>query len=323
MPNPLQTIADAVTGTLVTSITVLSAGVAGILAGPALLGLTIYIIWMGYLTLMGKVDTPIPTLTIKLVKVSLIVFFAIGAGIYQSLIVPAVNGLEEGLVGALSGTAATSIPDLIWRGTEQLDQFVTQIRVARNPPSAGVGPLSVPLPDFEFVAFGLIVGIGHFILVVLAIVPYFVAKVTLAILLALGPLFIILLIWPATARFFESWVSAVIAAILTFAILSAIISFVTPIANDVLTSIPGTLRNLWSISGILVPTYLILGWLAWTSGSLAGQLAGGGGSGNPLGSLVGAGIHHAVAKLFRKKDGGSSTPSGGGIGNRSPRKGGR
>lgn len=323
MPNPLQTIATEITGTLVTSITALSGAVSGILAGPALLGLTIYIIWMGYLTLMGKVDTPVPTLTMKLVKVSLIVFFAIGAGIYQSLIVPAVNGAEEAIVSALSGVGASSIPDQIWRSSIQLNDFLIELGTRRAPPTVGVGGLSVSMPDMEFVFFDAVVSIGHFLLVIMAMVPYLIAKVSLGILLALGPMFIILLIWPATARFFESWLSAVVAAVLTFAILAAIIGFIMPIASEVLRSVPANVQNLSAIAAILVPTYLILAWLAFTSGSLAGQLAGGGGSGNPLGSLVGAGVHHAMAKLFRKKDGNSNTTSGGGVGNRSSRRGGR
>ena len=318
MPNPLQTIATEITGTLVTSITALSASVAGILAGPALLGLTIYIIWMGYLTLMGKVDTPVPTLTMKLVKVSLIVFFAIGAGIYQSLIVPAVNGAEEAIVGALSGVGASSIPDQIWRTTSRLDTYLTTLGAAREPPTVGSGSFSMPLPDIEYGLFQAVVNIGHFLLVILAMVPYLVAKVTLGILLALGPLFIILLIWPATARFFESWLSAVVAAILTFAILAATIGFIVPVVDSVMASIPSGITNLWSIAAALVPTYLILGWIAWTAGSIAGQLAGGGGSGNPLGSLVGAGVHHALGTVFRKSRGNAGGNSGGRVGNSSP-----
>lgn len=317
MPNPFVTIADAITGTLVTSVTAMSSSVAGILAGPALVGVTAYILWMGYLTIMGKVDSPVPTLVMKMIKIAFIVFFAIGAGAYQSLVVPAIQGMETALVGALSGVGASSIPDQIWETTKALDKFLIDLGTLRAPPDVGVGGISVSLPDFEYMFFQLVVNVGHFIMVILAMVPYLIAKVTLGILLALGPLFIILLIWPASARFFESWVSAVMTAVLTFAILAAIIGFVLPVADQVMGSIsPGSV-GLWGIAAILVPTYLILGWLAFTAGSVAGQLAGGAGTGNPLASLVGSGMHHMIGKAFRGSKGSGSGAAGGQVANKS------
>ena len=317
MPNAFATIADAITGTLVTSVTALSGNVAGILSAPALLGVTIYILWMGYLTIMGKVDSPVPTLVMKMVKIALIVFFAVGAGAYQSLIVPAIQGMETALVGALSGVGASSIPDQVWQTTVALDRFLIDLGTLRAPPDVGVGGISVSLPDFEYMFFQLVVNVGHFIMVILAMVPYLIAKVTLGILLALGPLFIILLIWPATVRFFEAWVSAVVTAVLTFAILSAIIGFVLPIADQIMNTITAGSVGLWGIAAVLVPTYLILGWLAFTAGSVAGQLSGSGGTGNPLASLVGSGMHHMIGKAFRGSKGSNSNSTGGQVSSRS------
>lgn len=311
MPNPFATIADAITGTLVTSVTALSGNVAGILAAPALAGVTVYIVWMGYLTIMGKVESPVPTLVMKMIRIALIVFFAIGAGAYQGLVVPAIQGMETAIVGALSGVGATSIPDQIWETTKALDRFLIELGTLRAPPDVGVGGISVSLPDFEYMFFQLVVNVGHFIMVILAMVPYLIAKVTLAILLALGPLFIILLIWPATVRFFESWVSAVVTAVMTFAILSAVIGFVLPVADQIMGSITPGAVGLWGIAAILVPTYLILGWLAFTAGSIAGQLAGGAGTGNPLASLVGSGMHHMIGKAFRSGPKGAGAAGGG------------
>lgn len=311
MANPFATIADAITGTLVTSVTALSGSVSGILAAPALAGVTVYIVWMGYLTIMGKVDSPVPTLVMKMVKIALVVFFAIGAGNYQGYVVPAVQGMETAIVGALSGVGATSIPDQVWETTKALDKFLIELGTLRAPPDVGVGGISVSLPDFEYMFFQLVVNIGHFVMVILAMVPYLIAKVTLAILLALGPLFIILIIWPATVRFFESWVSAVVTAVMTFAILSAVIGFVLPVADKIMGSISPGAVSLWGIAAILVPTYLILGWLAFTAGSIAGQLAGGAGTGNPLASLVGSGMHHMIGKAFRGGSRGSGAAGGG------------
>lgn len=308
--NPFQTVADAITGTLVTSVTALSGSVAAILSAPALLGLTAYILWMGYLTVLGKVDTPVPTLVWKFVKISLIVFFAVGAGAYQSLIVPAINGLESSIVGALSGVGATSIPDSVWRTSVELDQKLAAIFGTRTPPELGIAGVSVSMPDFQFALFEVVVRLSQEIMAVLAIIPYLIAKVTLGILMALGPLFIILLIWPATQRFFESWVSAVVAAVMTFAILAAIIGFILPIMTTILAGIDGATLGLGGIAATLIPIYLVLGWIAFTSGSLAGQLAGGGGSGNPLASLVGSGVHHVMGAAFR----GGSKGAGGGKG---------
>jgi hypothetical protein len=60
-----------------------------------------------------------------------------------------------------------------------------------------------------------------------------------------------------------------------------------------------------------VPTYLILGWLAFTAGSVAGQLSGGSGTGNPLASLAGSMVHHGIGKVFRGSKGSKSNGTGG------------
>lgn len=314
MPNPLQTVADTLTGTLVTAVTALSAQVTAILSAPALIALTVYIMWFGYLTLMGKLDSPLPTLAMKAVKIVLITFFAIGAGNYQSLIVPAISDLESAIVGALSGVGATSIPDSIWLTSVELDAKLIELFGTRVPPSIGVAGMSVNMPDFEWVFFEVLVRIAQEIMAVLAMIPYLIAKVTLGLLMALGPLFIILAIWPATIRFFEAWISAVVAAVLTFAILAAVIGFVLPIMTSILAGISPGGSSLGGIAAILVPIYIILGIIAFTAGGLAGQLAGGGGSGNPLTSLVGSGVHHMMGSAFRSGSKGSAGKGGGSVG---------
>lgn len=295
------------------------AGAAGRLAGalvaPVTAALIGYIIWMGYQIIFSKVDSPVATLALRGLRISIIVAIALGAGVYMGTVYGSIQGAESLIISAMV-PGATDVPSALGQSLQDIWSLIRRFEAQRTPVPTGPWP-NLKFPDFEFLLFKLIVSIGQIIMVVCGFIPFIVAKMTLMLLAMLGPLFIICLIWPATNRFFESWVSAVVAAILTFAIIAALVGFTAPLIQNILNNPSNNTHALMSLALIIVPCQLIFAYLLWISGSLAGQLAGGGGSSNPLTSLASTAMHHGMGALFRRggrSNGGSIGGNGGGGG---------
>ncbi len=311
MPNTLARVTTAVDG--FGSVVATTAGnMAGAIAGPVTVGLTVYILWLGYLVIFGKLDSPLPTVTMKALKISLIVYFALGMAVYMPLVYGAIQGAEALLVSVFSSGAATSIPDALAQSLVDIWTLI-ELKSTERVPMEGGNPITSALvnmlPDFNFLFFKIAVTLGQIIMVIAGFLPYIIAKITLMLLGALGPLFIVMLIWPGTQRFFDSWVTSVVAALLTFAIIAALVGFVVPLANGVINAPGNAAISVDNLVFLIVPLQLIFAWMLWTSGSIAGQLAGGGGSGNPMTTLASTLIHHGLGRLFRR---GNQTPARGG-----------
>lgn len=316
MSTNLTMIDSAVTG-FVSTVGAAAGRLSGALIAPATLALTAYILWMGFQIIYGKMESPIATLVLRALRISIIVAFALGVGVYMTAVYGSIQGAETLVVSALA-PGATDVPTALGQSITDIFELVRRVEAQRTPVETG-GWVNFEMPDFQLLAFKFIVFLGQIIMVVCGFVPYILAKLTLMLLVMLGPLFIICLIWPATNRFFESWVSAVVAAILTFAIISALIGFTAPLSQAILNDPANDANHLWALALVIAPCQLIFAYLLWTSGSLAGQLAGGGGSGNPLTGLVSTAMHHAMGRVFRR---GGSGRTGGQMGGNSNNTGG-
>lgn len=301
------TIIDAAVSAVIATTGDAAGRLAGALVAPATIALTAYILWMGFQIIYGRMESPIATLTLRALRISIIVAFALGAGVYMGTVYGSIQGAETLLVSALA-PGSSSIPEALGNSLSSIHELVTMLETRRTPTETG-GWVNTVLPDFSLLAVKALLYVGQIIMVVAGFVPYVLAKVTLMLLAMLGPLFIICLIWPATNRFFESWVSAVVAALLTFAIIAALVSFISPVMERIIEDPSHSTDHIWSIFVLVAPCQLIFAYLLWTSGSIAGQLAGGGGSGNPLTGLVSTAMHHALGRVFKR--GGDSRAGGG------------
>jgi type IV secretion system protein VirB6 len=120
-----------------------------------------------------------------------------------------------------------------------------------------------------------------------------VAKFSLAVMFALGPLFIVSLMFPATARFFDSWFSQVMNYVLTIVIMAIIMSFAMAaydsFIKDADFSGGGTTNPLFAALQIGTLTG-VLCWIILQAGGMASGLAGGV-------SMAAMGIRHLISPV--------------------------
>jgi type IV secretion system protein VirB6 len=155
---------------------------------------TVYVMAWGYLLLTGRIDEPVVTGLKRILVIALILGSGLRLWLYNSLIVDTFYDAPAQLAAAVVGSSdPVDTIDVIWErgGT-----------VAGNLWAKG-GMFT----DWGFVLAGALVWCLIGMLCVYAMFLIALSSIALAVLLALGPLFIGMLFFDATRRFFAAWIA--------------------------------------------------------------------------------------------------------------------
>jgi len=191
------------------------------LQGLTLALVTLYILMMGWAVIMGQVQAPLNKVLTQWFKIVLISAIVLTADSYGFWVIESFGALEQGLADAMNvgGADAVSLYAV-------LDQTVGKgVELAslclKNADDAGWNFGSVA--GWWLAAF--VIAFGTALVTVFGGAAIIVAKFALAIMFAFGPFFIVLLMFPVTARFFDAWFSQVMNYTLLTVIVSVIMSF--------------------------------------------------------------------------------------------------
>ncbi|MFP1132971.1 type IV secretion system protein [Asticcacaulis sp. W401b] len=297
-----------------------SAAVCAMLAPVALVGITIYVIMMGYSVARGEVRHTLMTPLWKLVKLGFVVTVALSVGQFQSMILNAFYGIQDGMIGAFSQSGSVG-------GT--IDEFMEPY----NELSRAIGQeaSNSAIPDLTLYLALAIVAISQAVLFAVGIGMVVLAKVALTLVMAIGPAFILCAAFPATQRFTESWIGQVLNYILLNILVVAAFVMLTFFAQQFADRALATYNDdsqiikdctaLLIVSAALVVVMLNLNAIASALGggaSIAGATQAAGAAGQGLmavgGAVVGLGasLMGKAAKAYsNRKKGGSIAPGGG------------
>jgi type IV secretion system protein VirB6 len=186
-------------------------------------GLTLGFLMHGLLIVRGMVESPLMEFLGRSLKVALIVGVALGSGFYQGEIAGVIRTLPDEMASALmadttgNGVAAANLVDQA--AGEGFDKAAEAWEKANMFSGDGILYSLVGLLYLLFTVIVVAIG-GSFILL---------AKIGLALLAGLGPLFIVSLAWQPTARFFEMWMGQVANFVLMVVLFSATFGFMMDI----------------------------------------------------------------------------------------------
>ncbi len=189
--------------------------------------LTIYVAILGLRLLMGLAPLRIGDITLTVLKLAVVLALATNWPTYQSVVFNTLfNGPEE-IAASIMGAIQ---PDGSSRGASPFvglqiayDQLQLSAAYFARSASAIASPLTGGAP---FAAFSLTIASYLMMLTTLGIV--LAAKIVLALLLALGPVFVALLLFDSTRGVFEGWLRAALAFAFMplFATLSLVVQLV-------------------------------------------------------------------------------------------------
>ncbi|MEX2693309.1 type IV secretion system protein [Rhizobium mongolense] len=211
-----------------------SANIATWVSGPLTAALTLYVVLYGYLVLRGSVQEPILEFAFRAMKLAIIVMLVRNASEYQTYVTGLFfETLPKEISEALnSGTApsASTFDSLLDKGQKGAQEIWGR---ASWPVDivTGIGGMMVIGASFIVAAIGYIVSLY--------------ARLALAIVLAIGPIFIALAMFQPTRRFTESW----IAQLANFVILQVL---VVAIGSLLITCVDTTFTAIESYSDVLM-----------------------------------------------------------------------
>ena len=163
---------------------------------PAIVTLaTLYVMVWGYLQLSGRIEEPLVTGLKRLVLLAVVLGAALHLWLYNAVIVDTFYRAPAELAGAVVGA-----PDPV----ATIDTIWSQGGAVAGSLWNNGGVFS---GDFGFYVAGAIVWVLMGLLCVYCMFLIALASIALAVLLALGPLFLALLLFDATRRFFEAWLA--------------------------------------------------------------------------------------------------------------------
>lgn len=231
----------------------------------------IYILLWGFSMIRGLIDEPVTDALFRLLKIAIILGFALNVGRYQSDVVsffmdtPGAMARVLAFNGSASGDTSTF---------QSLDVLLNRtIDVARDAwNEAGIidGNFGMYFVSILIllcgVAFTLVAG-----LIIL------VAKIAMVMLLALGPIFILMTMFKTTQRFFDAWLGQVInymlLLVLTLAVTTMFLSMMEIIVQNAGDKVASKAMIEAVASMIVISLACIV--LLFQVGPLASALAGG------------------------------------------------
>jgi type IV secretion system protein VirB6 len=212
---------------LATYIGVKVAAVALVLEPAAVTIATIYVMIWGYMHLRGMIQEPLVSGAVRVFTIIAILGVGIRLWLYNTVITNTFYTAPSQLAAILVGSPSTvGTLDTIWiNGAAVADQFLAKG--------------SLFSADFAFYVAGYLVYIIMGLTCLYTMFLIGLSKIALAVLLALGPLFIISLFFDTTKRFFEAWIAqlanyaliTVLAVAVTSLMLSALMKFAADTAS--------------------------------------------------------------------------------------------
>lgn len=201
-----------------------TAAVAGAIEPAAVTLATIYVMMWGFLSLTGRIQEPIWEGVKRIFTMALILGIGLRLWTYNATIVDTFFNAPGQLAAAIVGAGSpVAIIDTIW------DRGGTVAGFLWNKGGVLSG-------DVGFYIAGAVVWLIMGAVAVYALFLMALSKVALAVILALGPLFIVLLFFDATKRFFEAWIAQLanyaLIAVLTSLVASLMLALVSSYATQ-------------------------------------------------------------------------------------------
>lgn len=247
----------------------------GMLAPIAITGVTIFLLVYAYMMMMGKISSPITDLTMKLFKMGLVLSIALSASTYSTIVVGTIDGIESGLVQALSpsGLPSSSTYEALDNGLGKGNALVLYCWAEASTKSL----LTNPGHFVGWYGAGSIIATGLVVFFIVGGSMVVIAKFMLAVMLAIGPLFVMLLAWAPTAQFFDRWLSQTLTSVFTIVILTVVFGMGLQIFNNLIvaTSSGGEWESPMFMAMQITFITIILGILCGYAGVKASALGGG------------------------------------------------
>ncbi len=215
--EPAYTFID---GKLDTFLNADAANVIAQVAGPMRAALVLYVLLYGFAILRGAISEPIMDFAVRSLKLAFIFMLATTVAYSSWITTPLFQTLPSALTQALGGSASTdpgTAFDQFFARAAYLGEKISQTASLTNP-----APYLVAAGVYAVGAVAAALGFGIVI----------VAKVALALIIALGPIFVACSLFDASRRFFFGWLSQAVNYVLLMALIITVLQMILSLVGD-------------------------------------------------------------------------------------------
>lgn len=249
-----------------------SGQIVGAITPVAYIMFAIYIVLWGFSMVRGLIDEPVTDGLFRLLKIALILGFALNTGRYQTEVVEFFMRTPDAMASvlALKGTAAGGDVSTFASLDMLINRTVDVARTAWNEAGIFNGNMGMYVAAVVILVFGL--GFSA-----IAGIIILVGKIAMVLLLALGPIFILMTMFKTTQRFFDSWLGQVINYMLLLVIALAVVTMFMSIMEIIVVNAGEKMlakATLEAVASIMVVS-IACSALLFQVGPIASALAGG------------------------------------------------
>ena len=224
---PFESAGSSIDGALDSFVSTTSSSMISGIGGLIIAGVTLYLTVYGYMVMFGQIQEPFFEFLKKAGKIILIVSLALGVGSYQSNIVEGFRGLESGLSSIVQNGSAKNI-------YQALDNTFRDGNLLAGQAFDNANKCDL-IKAFGTAAgwflAGVIIDLGTLLITVVAAGYIFLAKIALALLFGIGPIFIMCLLFRPVMRFFDAWAGQVVTYILIIVLMATAMAFALKLFN--------------------------------------------------------------------------------------------
>ncbi|WP_312405787.1 type IV secretion system protein [Brevundimonas sp.] len=201
--------------------------VIAVVDGPLRVALVLYVLLYGYAILRGAISEPVMDFAVRSVKLAFLYALATTAAYSSVVTQPLFVDLPNALTQAVSGSGTPNVG-------AAFDQFLAYAgylseTVSQEGSTFDLAPYIIAAAVLVIGALACALGFGIVM----------VAKLALALLVTLGPIFIAAALFDATRRYFFGWLSQAVNYLVLFALMITIFQLVLSLVRDQWGAIEG------------------------------------------------------------------------------------
>ncbi|WP_312165957.1 type IV secretion system protein [Phenylobacterium sp.] len=275
-----------------------ASGMVAELAGPMRLALVLYVLLYGFAILRGAIAEPFMDFAVRSLKLAVIYMLATSVAYGDWVAEPLFRTLPEALAQAISGGAAQE-PGAAFDQFFARGAYLGQ-KIADTGSAIDIAPWLMAAAVFLIGAAAAALGFGIVM----------IAKIALALLIALGPIFVACALFDGTRRYFFGWLSQAVNYLVLFALIISVFQLVLSLVGDQWSAIDG---HDPMVGGLLFVALCFLAAIFFLqTPAIAAGIAGGASAGIADFATAGASAFRSPAAALHSAPFTTRPPTGGG-----------
>lgn len=219
-----------ISSTLETYVGDTAANVIGAITPMAKDLLAIYVVLWGWAMIRGMISEPTTDMLARILRITTITAIALNIGLYNTYLVDWLWNTPEALGKFIvqDSSHAESSNNMMF-----LDSLMTKYyQLGDVFWQAAYANSTLGFPDLGFLFFAVCLWVVGLVVTAYAAFLFILAKIALALILAFGPIFILITLFEPAKRFFDSWFGQAINFVLVIILTASALEIIFTLSND-------------------------------------------------------------------------------------------